>query len=311
VNTILITTSSFGKNDPGATEKLKHAGFSVVLNPYGRKLTEAEVTGLIREHAPVGMIAGVEPLTREVLQKAGDLKAISRCGIGMDAVDLKAANKLSIAVTNTPDAPTIPVAELTLGLMLSLLRKIHLSDASIRKGEWHRPMGNLLHGKTIGLIGCGRIGTYLAKLLSSFDCTVLGHDPVCQRRNYYRLLDLSDMLSQSDIISLHLPYNAENHHLIDVEKIRMMKKGAMLINASRGGLVDEDALYDALVSGHLSGAALDCFEQEPYAGRLKELDTVLFTGHVGSYATEGRIMMEKQAVENLLEMLGIKCQRTA
>ena len=300
---ILITTSSFGKQDSSLLQILSENGLSYKLNPYARKLTESEVSELIEQHQPVGMIAGVEPLTRKVLEKAKNLKVISRAGIGMDSVDLQAAKDFGIVVTNTPDAPTIPVAELTLGMILSLLRHIHISDASIRHGEWIRPMGNLLHGKTVGLIGCGRIGSYLAGLLSSFGCIILGYDPFIDKSDKFPLVGLGKILSDADIISLHIPYNQKNYNFIDAEKIQKMKKGALLINASRGGLIDEDALYKALSSGYLGGAAMDCFEEEPYTGKLKEFDNVLLTAHIGSYAQEGRIMMERQAVENLLREL--------
>lgn len=300
---ILITTSSFGKYDTSLLRILSKNRLSYQINPYGRKLTESEVCELIQEHQPYGMIAGVEPLTRNVLNQAKNLKVISRAGIGMDSVDMEAAKELRIVVTNTPDAPTIPVAELTLGMILCLLRRIHITDTSIRNGEWTRPMGNLLHGKTIGLIGCGRIGTCLANLLVPFGCKILGYDPFCSIEKDFTLVDLDTLLAQSDIVSLHLPYSVENRHLINAIRIRSMKKGAYLVNTARGGLVDENALYDALNSGHLAGTALDCFEQEPYTGPLKDLENVLLTGHIGSYAQEGRIMMERQAVDNLLNEL--------
>ncbi len=301
--TILITTSSFGKNEPDLLQTLRNQDLEYQLNPYARKLTESEVSELIEQYQPVGMIAGVEPLTRRVLEKAKKLRVISRAGIGMDSVDLQAAKDLGIVVTNTPDAPTIPVAELTLGMILSLLRRIHISDASIRRSDWIRPMGNLLHGKTVGIIGCGRIGSYLAGLLSSFGCTVLGYDPFVDKNDKFPLVSLEKILLDADIISLHIPYNQENHHFINAERIQSMKKDALLINVARGGLVDEDALYNALSSGHLGGAAIDCFEEEPYKGKLKDLDNVLLTAHIGSYAKEGRIMMERQAVKNLFQEL--------
>ena len=300
---ILITTSSFGKRDSSLFHTLSENGLAYNLNPHSRKLTESEVSALIEQYQPVGMIAGVEPLPRRVLEKAQRLKAISRAGIGMDSVDLQAARDLGIAVTNTPDAPTIPVAELALGMILSLLRRIHISDASIRRDDWVRPMGNLLHDKTVGLIGCGRIGSYLAGLLSPFGCTVLGYDPFIDKTKHSQLVGLEQIFSDADIISLHIPYSQSSHHFINAQIIRSMKQGALLINAARGGLIDEDALYHELLSGHLGGAALDCFEQEPYTGKLKNLDNVLLTAHIGSYAQEGRDIMEKQAVENLLREL--------
>jgi D-3-phosphoglycerate dehydrogenase / 2-oxoglutarate reductase len=300
---ILITTSSFGKNNPGILKSLSERGFDYILNPYGRKLTESEVSELIEQHQPVGMIAGVEPLTYNVLTKAKKLSVISRAGIGMDSVDLQAASDKGIVVTNTPDAPTIPVAELAMGMILSLLRRICVSHVGIRRGEWVRPMGKLLHGKTVGIIGCGRIGSYLACLLTPFDCLVLGYDPFIKQTKDFQLVTLEQLLSEADIVSLHIPYSQSNHHFINAQRIQRMKKGAFLINAARGGLVDEDALYQAVCSDALGGAALDCFEREPYTGHLKNLDNVLLTAHIGSYAQEGRVMMETQAVENLLKEL--------
>ena len=175
------------------------------------------------------MIAGIEPLTRRVLEKARRLKVISRCGIGMDSVDLDAAEALGIVVSNTPDAPTIAVGELTLGIILCLLRKLHLSDASIRRGSWYRPMGNLLHGKTVGLIGCGRIGYYLTKLLSTFGATALGCDPACSSSEYCTLVEPEEIFSRSDIITLHIPYSKENHYYINKKRMQSMKALCLLM----------------------------------------------------------------------------------
>ena len=300
---ILITTSTFDRYATGLLPLLEQRGYAPQLNPLGRKLTVAEVDELLSRYRPVGMIAGVEPLTREVLQKASGLKVVSRCGIGLDSVDLEAAAELGITVTSTPDAPTVPVAELTLGMILSLLRCIHLSDAAIRRGEWLRPYGCLLHGKTVGIIGCGRIGSCLARLLRPFDCEVLGCDPLCAGGDCFTLTGVEEMLPKADIVSLHIPYNESNHHFINAERLNQMKTGAYLVNTARGGLVDEGALYEVLVAGKLAGAALDGFEIEPYCGPLKGLNNVLMTGHIGSYAREARVLMEREAVDNLLAAL--------
>lgn len=300
MNNILVTTSSFADQNPDLLARLHARGLEVIINPFGRKLSEGEVTELLQKYRPVGMIAGVEPLTRNVLGGADGLRVISRVGIGLDSVDLAAARELGIAVTNTPDAPTVPVAELTLGLILSLLRCIPASDAGIRRGEWSRPMGQLLLGKTVGVVGCGRIGTRVAKFLSAFGCRLLGYDPMVQSSDLLELVSLDDLLSASDIVTLHLPYMEKTHHLLDSSRLRAMKQGALVVNAARGGLIDEEALLASLQDGHLAGAALDCFENEPYAGPLKELGNVILTGHIGSYAKEGRVIMEEQAVDNLL-----------
>lgn len=301
--TILVTTSSFGKNDNSTLDPLKNRGLAYELNPYGRKLTQDEIIELLHRHQPKGLIAGVEPLNKTVLEHAKKLKVISRCGIGMDNIDFEVAREMGIKVVNTPDAPTIPVAELTVGLILSLLRKIHRSDQAIRTDRWIRPMGNLLSEKTVGIIGCGRIGSYVAKLLVSFGCRVLGFDPCGGENKDIQLMGLDEVLVDSDIVTLHMPYSDENRHFVDYEFLKKMKKSSILINASRGGIVDESALQVSLENRDLAGAALDCFEKEPYTGPLKTFDNVVLTSHIGSYALEGRIMMEKQSVENLLREL--------
>lgn len=297
---ILVTTSSFGKYDEAPLSKLRETGFTPVLNPYGRKLTEDEAAALFAEHSPVGVIAGVEPLTKRVMSASSALKAIARCGIGMDSVDVEAASTLGIAISNTPDAPTIPVAEVTMGAILCLLRGIHNSCQGIRSGSWERPMGGVLAFRTVGLVGLGRIGRKVAEMLQPFGCRVIGFDPVAEAPDGVDAVTFDELLAEADIVSLHVPYSDATHHIIDREAINRMIKGAIVINYARGGLVDEVALHDALENGHLSGAALDCFECEPYEGHLREHDNVLLTGHIGSYAREGRIIQETQAVENIL-----------
>ena len=293
---ILITTSSFTINEfPN--------GINVIYNPFKRKLTEDEVLDLIEKYQPMGMIAGVEPLTRRVLEKAKKLKIISRCGIGIDSLDMEAAKELGIKVTITPDAPMVSVAELTLGLILGLLRKINILDAGIRKGGWKGPQGNLLSGKIVGIIGCGRIGTYVAKLVKSFGCRVIGCDPFIKQYDVCNLCGLQELLKESDIVTLHIPYSKDNHHLITDKELNKMKSNAILINTARGGLIDETALNNALKNGVIAGAALDCFETEPYSGPLTKLENTLLTPHMGASASEARGKMEKQALDNLVTEL--------
>jgi len=290
---ILATTSSFSV---GAA--LEAAGYRVETNPFKRKLTEQEVLDLVVKHKPVGLFAGVEPLTRRVLE-AGlpSLRVVSRCGVGLDTVDLAAAEQLGIAVYNTPDAPSPAVAELTLALMLAVLRKVPQADASLRAGKWQALQGRLLAGKTVGVVGMGRIGARVAELCRAFGCRVLACDP----RPGFDGVPLPRLLAEADVVTLHLPLLAQTRHGIDPFA---MKKGAVLINCSRGGLVDEAALEKALREGHLAGAGLDVFEQEPYAGPLRELPQVVMTCHMGSAAEECRARMEREAADNLISHLG-------
>jgi D-3-phosphoglycerate dehydrogenase len=284
---------------------LESNGFEVVLNPYGRKLKLEEVATLAK--GCVGIIAGTEPLTEEVLRQLPDLNAISRCGTGLDNVDVGAARKRGIAVRTTPDAPTQAVAELTVALILNVLRRINFMDRQVRSGAWSKEMGRLLSGKTVGIIGLGRVGRRVTKLSRSFGVKILASelkpDKKWAEKNKVSLTSLEELLRESDIVTLHIPYTKQNRNLINAKRLKIMKRGAILINTSRGGLVDEDALYQALKGGHLGGAALDAMEIEPYHGSLKELDSVILTPHIGSYAIEARVQMEMEAAKNLIRML--------
>jgi len=302
---VLISTSSFGEYDKSPVRLLESHGFEVVFNPYKRKLRLEEVAELAKDCD--GIIAGTEPLTEEVFKKLHHLKAISRCGAGLDNVDVGAARKHGIAVKAIPDAPTQAVAELTVALILNVLRRINLMDKQVRSGAWSKEMGRLLSGKIVGIIGLGRIGKRAAELLRPFEVKILASEPKPDRKwvkeNKVRLTSLEELLRESDVVTLHIPYTEENRNLINAGRLRIMKRGAILINTSRGGLVDEDALYHALKSGHLGGAALDAMETEPYHGPLKELDRVILTPHIGSYALEARLQMEMEAAKNLINML--------
>lgn len=300
---ILITTSSFGRGDKAGLNALRENDFEPVLNPYGRRLSESEVSGLLQEVRPVGMVAGVEPLTAAVLGGAPGLRVVSRCGIGLDTVDLDAAASLGISVYNTPDAPTPAVAELTVGLMMDLVRAISAVDASIRRGEWYRPEGRLLGAMTVGIVGCGRIGGAVANILRSFGSRVIGCDPALKEHAVIEIRDFDEVLAQSDLVTLHVPFAPETKKLMNRDALGRLRRGAFLVNASRGGLVDESALAEALNNGQLAGAAVDCFDEEPYMGPLRDCANTVLTAHIGSYARESRTRMENEAVNNLLVAL--------
>jgi D-3-phosphoglycerate dehydrogenase len=299
----VISTSSFDLDNNPAIQRLLQNGFQVVTNPHRRKLTEDEIIELLNGEV-VGLIAGIEPLTEQVFQSASPLKVISRCGAGMDSVDLAAAKKHGIAVLNTPEAPAQAVAELTMGYMLTLLRQINQIDQAVRKGEWPRTQGRLLAAQTVGIIGMGHIGRRVARLCQAFEATVIAHDPhVNQAPDGVTLLSLEKLLATADMITLHLPYGPDTHHLLNAQAFAAMKPEAIVINAARGGLVDEDALAEALRNGKISAAALDVFEQEPYRGPLLEFGNTILTSHVGSLARESRQRMEIEAADNLLQGL--------
>ena len=299
---VLITTSSFNLGNFAEAKALHDAGISIELNPHGRRLSEDEVAGLV-ENDVIAVLAGLEPLTDRVLSNAKSLRVIARCGTGLDSVDLQAASRLGIDVFNTPDAPTQAVAELTIAHMLNSLRHISTTDSNMRSGKWTPTMGSLLATKTVGLIGFGRIGSAVAKLAQAFGARVIGFDPVVSSHNSVELLSLDEVLNQADIVSLHVPINDQTHHILNANTISRMKPGSIVVNVSRGGLIDESALHDALKSQHLSGAALDCFEDEPYSGPLLQIPGVHVTAHMGSYARETRDLMEVEASTNLVNGL--------
>ncbi|CAG0981766.1 MAG: hydroxyacid dehydrogenase [Bacteroidetes bacterium] len=289
---ILTTTSSFSYT----TE-------NIIQNPFKRKLTEKELIELLKKYNPEILIAGVEPITEKAMNASPNLKVIARVGVGLDNVDLIAAQKKNIEVLNTPDAVTAPVAELTLGLLLSLLRKIYTSHASILQHKWDRPMGMLLKGKTVGIMGAGRIGKYVANLVKAFGADVLIYDPFSSIHSYSIENNIETFASKADIITLHMPLTNENKEILNEKFFSMLKRGCYIVNTSRGELVNENDLYNALVSGKISGAALDVYNKEPYTGKLTELENVLLTAHIGSYAKEARYEMEKQAYEDAINYL--------
>jgi D-3-phosphoglycerate dehydrogenase len=299
---IAITTSSFAKQDPRPLELLRREPLEILLNPHGRTLKAGEVADLLQ--GCTGVIAGTEALGADVLAAFPDLRVISRCGVGLDGVDLAYAARHGIAVRNTPDAPTLAVVELTLGLILDLCRRISAQDRDVRNGVWKKRMGSLLAGKKMGLVGFGRIGRRMAGLASALGCEVAFHDPQVLRPEAFPSMALEDLLRWCDCLSLHCPGSEDGKPLLNAERLSLLPKGALLINAARGGLVDEEALHGALVEGRLGGAALDVFAAEPYSGPLAGLDNVVLTPHVGSYAREARAAMEMEAVANLLEELG-------
>ena len=299
---VLITTSSFSLGNFAQAKSLHDAGISLEMNPHGRRLSEDEVAELVATDV-IAILAGLEPLTDRVLSNAKSLRVIARCGTGLDSVDLLAASRLGIDVFNTPDAPTQAVAELTIAHMLNSLRHISTTDSNMRSGKWTPTMGSLLATKTVGLIGVGRIGSAVAKLAQAFGARVIGFDPVVSSHNSVELLSLDEVLNQADIVSLHVPINDQTHHIVNASAISRMKPGSIVVNVSRGGLIDESALHDALKSQHLSGAALDCFEDEPYSGPLLQIPGVHVTAHMGSYARETRDLMEVEASTNLVNGL--------
>lgn len=302
---VLTSPSSMGQCGSEPFDLLRENGYEIINNPFGRKLTEEEVIEIAKDC--VGIVAGVEPLTARVMDALPQLKCISRVGVGMDSVDLEYAKQKGIIVVNTPDGPTRGVAELTLAMTLSLLRRIPQADAALHQRKWKKQIGNLFLGKTVGVIGMGRIGKMVAEMFRALGNPVIGYDPFANRdwakAHGVEICSFGEVLEQADILTLHIPGNKDKSPVLTLAELNKMKKGAFLINISRGGVVDEDALFAALKYGPLAGAAIDVYTKEPYDGPLCDLENIIMTPHLGSYAKEGKLQMEIDACQNLINAL--------
>ncbi len=310
---ILVTpTSLHPQKYSKALEKLNSYCSNLVFNPLGRPLNEQELIRLLKDCD--GYVAGLDSVTEEVLKSCPNLKAISRYGAGYDRVDITAARKLGIPVSNTPGANAQAVAELAFGMLLSLARKIPYLHTQTAAGEWVRSNGVELFGKTLGIVGLGAIGKKVARCCEGFCMRVLAYDPYIQdeycTEHGITSVSLDTLLKEADFITLHLPLNDSTHHLIDEKAISKVKSSAIIVNASRGGIVDEKAAYDALSSGQLGGLGLDAFEQEPPGSSpLFTLPNVVATPHTGAHTKEATTAMAEMAVDNLTAMLdGRECK---
>ncbi len=304
---VLVTSTSFGKNDPQLKTELEVSVGKVIYNPIGKPLSSEDVAKLLP--GVDGFIAGLDFIDAAALKNADKLKVIARYGVGYERVDLETAKHKKIVVTNTPGANSVSVAELAIGLMLALLRHIPEAVKAVQQGEWKRFSGTSLEGKTIGILGLGAIGKQLARRLAGFDCRILAYDPFAHaeyaQANQIELVDQQELLSQSDIVSLHLPVLKETIGLVNADFLSKMKAGSFLINTARGELVNEVDLLEALKSGHLKGAGLDAFQEEPLdpACPLLDLPQVIATPHLGAQTDKATSNMGWMALEDCLAVL--------
>lgn len=300
---VLITTVPFADKNTLPLEQLESAGIEYVFNPLGRKLLEPELVELVSDFD--ALIAGTEIISGRVMAAASNLKLISRVGIGLDGVDLMAADQRKISVCYTPDAPAPAVAELTIGLMLSLLRFVHVANGQMHRGLWERHFGRRIPEVTIGVIGVGRIGGRVLRRLSGFGSPrILAND---LNPNLLVAPDLKiewvnkeTIYKEADVISLHLPLTALTKNMIHREHLMTMKADAIVLNTARGGLINEEDLFSVLSSGHLAGAAIDVFEHEPYHGPLSQIDRCILTCHMGSMSVDCRTRMEIEATAEVV-----------
>ena len=312
---ILVTPTSLqpGKNE-AMLDMLRQFSTDLVFNPTGRPLEAAELKSLLADCD--GYIAGLDQVTEEALSDCPKLKVISRYGAGYDRVDLAAAGAKGIKVTNTPGVNAEAVGELTFGLILAAARKIPYLDRSTREGGWERSTGMELFGKTIGILGLGAIGKVVARCAQGFGMKVMAYDPFINP-DYCSEHDIvsgtfEEVISKANVISLHLPLLETTRHMIDAAASGKMQQGVILVNASRGGIIDEDAAYEALKSGKLAGLGLDAFETEPPKNsRLFEFPQVVATPHTGAHTKEATDNMARVSIQNLIDVLsGKECPFT-
>ena len=293
--------------DPVLNKILEDNGLKVSYEP---KITPNQIKEKISNFNIV-IVRSRTTLTKEMIEKADNCKIIARVGVGLDNVDQAAAKEKNIRVINAAEGAMNAVAELVLGLMLSLARQTARGDRAIRNGQWlkNELKGTELRGKYLGIVGLGNIGKRLGRLARALNMNIIGYDVIPIDEEFAKEVglmkaDLDTLLQSSDYISLHVPLLDSTYHLINAQKMASMKKTAKIINTSRGGVIDEDALYDALKNGNLGGAALDVFEKEPAIGsKLAELDNVILTPHIGAQTKEAQSLAANIIGEKIIQIL--------
>lgn len=294
---VLLGPSTFAVHDKAPLVRLAEAGCKVIENPFKRKITKPELIEILSDNV-TGLIAGLELIDQEVMSGT-DLKVISRCGSGLSNVDLEAAKRFGVKVCYTPYGPTTAVAELTLGAMICVLRMISQMDKELHEGKWIKRFGVQLEGKTVAIIGYGRIGKKVASLLKPFHVDLIAVDPGLQGNvDGVKVLLLNEALTAADIITIHA---SGDQKIIGDSEFKLLKDGVFLLNIARGNMINEQSLINGLESGKVAGAWMDTFDSEPYSGPLNKYPQVILTPHIGSYTLECRKSMEMEAVENFIE----------
>lgn len=303
---ILITPRSLTRDGHPALRRFANAGYEVVMGPPGTQPSEEDLIEVLP--GCVGMLAGVERISARAIEAATDLKVIGRNGVGIDNIDLEAAKRKNIAVCPAIGANARGVAELTIGLVLSLARSIPFSDAGLKSQSWQRRKGFELRGKTLGLVGLGCIGREVALMGLSLGMKVLAFDPIKDSSfspgGAFRYVEMEQLWAEFDVISLHCPALEGNRPLINSEAIAKMKKGVYIVNTARASLIDEQAVLEALESGQLAGLAIDVFAKEPPGDSpLVEHSRVIATPHIGGYTDQSVDRAVTAAIELILDHL--------
>ena len=288
-------------------EILEKNGLKVTYEP---EITPEQIAEKIGSFQVV-VVRSRTKMTRELIAKADKCKIIARVGIGLDNIDQDAAKEKNIRVINAVEGAITAVAELVIGLMISMAREISRADREIRNGNWIKKelMGSELKGKYLGIVGLGNIGKRLGRLARALNMNIIGYDVVPIDDEFSKEVglmkaDLDTLLSSADYVSLHVPLLDSTHHMINAEKLKLMKNTARIINTSRGGVIDEEALYNSLKEGNIAGAALDVFEVEPATGnRLTTLPNFIATPHMGAQTKEAQLLAANIIAEKIIQIL--------
>lgn len=304
---VLITPRSFLKVKEQAQNLLKRYDLDLIYNDTGKTLTEEQMLKMCEDVD--GLIVGIDPVTEKVLKNARKLKAISKYGAGLDNIDLKTARELGIKVASASGTNATSVAELAIGMFFALARNLAKHVFLVKNGGWDRIQGVELTGKTAGIIGLGNIGKEVARLASGIGMRIIAYDPYFEdgeflKKYEIKMVSLESVFKEADFVTLHVPLTEATAKIVNENTLKLMKKTAYIVNTSRGGLIDEDALYEALKNDKIAGAASDVFSKEPPGfHKLLTLDNFLLTPHIGAYTAEAVEKMAIKSIENLVRML--------
>lgn len=299
---VLVNTENFNKKNFFGLSQLKKKKIKIIFNNTKKKITQNYLKKKINERT-IAILADLEKYDKDIIDRCKKLKVISRFGVGTDNLDVKYIKSKKIKIKITQKSTPYSVAEFVVGMIFSLIKRIQLLDNSVKKHRWMRLNGFLLKNKKIGIVGFGRIGSLVAKLLQPFNCSFLIYEKKKIKNTKYKKTSLKKLFKESDIITIHLNSSLDNKNLINKNYFKIMKKNSFLINTSRGDLLNENDLYKFLKKNCFLGAALDCFKNEPYFGNLTKLNNVILTPHIASNSVECRELMEIESSKNIFDTI--------